>query len=210
MSTMTNPTGTDSGGLAPDPVVTPTRSAGARKLPIMLGVMTAFLALILLRSPHSGETTFRLDADTIQAASQSITADPTADPEATARSLWDVCRGFARTSLDALADRIDARARWEDLVLPDEQQQTLREIVAHVRQRMTVYEGWGFAAQSSRGLGISATIAGLKAAAPGARIACFVSHVNADAIREAREAGADQVLARSAFTQQLPEILKSA
>ena len=64
MSTMTNPTGTDSGGLAPDPVVTPTRSAGARKLPIMLGVMTAFLALILLRSPHSGETTFRLAADT--------------------------------------------------------------------------------------------------------------------------------------------------
>lgn len=63
MSTVTVPPAADSGGLAPDPVVTPTRSAGARKLPIILGVVTAFLAAILLRSAHSGETTFQLSAD---------------------------------------------------------------------------------------------------------------------------------------------------
>jgi general nucleoside transport system permease protein len=80
VSIVTTPTPAESGGLAPDPVVTPTRSAGAKKLPIMLGVMTAFLALILLRSPHSGETTFRLAADTDFVALPDITvpSGPTA------------------------------------------------------------------------------------------------------------------------------------
>lgn len=35
----------------------------------------------------------------------------------------------------------------------------------------------------------------------------FVSHVQTDLIEAARAAGVDEVLARSAFTQQLPEIL---
>ncbi len=37
----------------------------------------------------------------------------------------------------------------------------------------------------------------------------FVSHVQTDLIEAARSAGVTSVLARSAFTQQLPEILKS-
>ncbi|MEO8677683.1 MAG: response regulator [Vicinamibacterales bacterium] len=36
----------------------------------------------------------------------------------------------------------------------------------------------------------------------------FVSHVQADLIAQAREAGVDQVLARSAFVTQLPELLQ--
>ena len=37
----------------------------------------------------------------------------------------------------------------------------------------------------------------------------FVSHVRADIINAARQAGVDEVLARSAFTERLAEILKS-
>ena len=48
MSTVTTPTTPDSGGLAPDPVVTPTRKAGTKKLPIIFGVLTALLAVVLL------------------------------------------------------------------------------------------------------------------------------------------------------------------
>ncbi|NEQ22779.1 MAG: ATP-binding protein, partial [Microcoleus sp. SIO2G3] len=44
--------------------------------------------------------------------------------------------------------------------LPDLQQQTLREIVAQVRQRSIVYDTWGAAARNSIGLGISALFAG--------------------------------------------------
>ena len=74
--------------------------------------------------------------------------------------LWDVCRVQARARLDDLAQRIEPAAAWDDLVLPVAQKQILREMAAHVRQRATVYEAWGFAAQGSRGLGISALFAG--------------------------------------------------
>lgn len=37
----------------------------------------------------------------------------------------------------------------------------------------------------------------------------FVSHVATDVIAAARAAGCDQVIARSAFTRQLPELLRS-
>jgi hypothetical protein len=37
----------------------------------------------------------------------------------------------------------------------------------------------------------------------------FVSHVRADVINAARQAGVDEVMARSAFTERLAEILKS-
>lgn len=40
------------------------------------------------------------------------------------------------------------------------------------------------------------------------QIVGFVSHVAADVIAAARDAGCDQVLARSAFTRQLPELLR--
>jgi CheY-like chemotaxis protein len=40
-----------------------------------------------------------------------------------------------------------------------------------------------------------------------AEIIAFVSHVRTDAISAAREAGADRVLARSAFVKELPDLL---
>jgi simple sugar transport system permease protein len=64
VSTVTNPTPADQGGLAPDPAVTPTKAAGAKKLPIIFGVMAALLAIVLLRSAHEGDTTFQLSAET--------------------------------------------------------------------------------------------------------------------------------------------------
>jgi simple sugar transport system permease protein len=67
----------DSGGLAPDTVVTPTRSGAGRKLPIALGVLTAALALILIRSAHEGDTTFQLSADTDFATLPDITVPST-------------------------------------------------------------------------------------------------------------------------------------
>lgn len=59
-----------------------------------------------------------------------------------------------------------------------------------------------------RGLGISETVKQIKAAAS-APLLAYVSHTNEAAIREARAAGADKVIARGAFAQQLPELLKT-
>lgn len=40
-------------------------------------------------------------------------------------------------------------------------------------------------------------------------VVAFVSHVREDAIRAARDAGADRVLARSAFVRQLPDLVSA-
>jgi hypothetical protein len=74
--------------------------------------------------------------------------------------LWDACRSQTRPRLEELGHYIDSVAAWNDLVLPEAQKETLRDIVTHVRQRVKVYESWGFASKGSRGLGISALFAG--------------------------------------------------
>jgi len=80
--------------------------------------------------------------------------------ETIGKNLWEICRAQARPQLDELAQRIVPAAGWDDLVLPEAQKQVLREIAIHVRRRGKVYEEWGFAAISARGLGISALFAG--------------------------------------------------
>jgi hypothetical protein len=75
-------------------------------------------------------------------------------------SLWRACRESAPTRLEALAQRIEPTATWDDLVLPEPQLDTLHLVAMHVRQRLAVHDGWGFARKSSRGLGISALFAG--------------------------------------------------
>jgi hypothetical protein len=77
-----------------------------------------------------------------------------------ADELWNACRSHSRPKLEDLSQRIVPVADWEDLVLPDAQKQTLRQLASQVRQRMTVYETWGFAARGSRGLGVSALFTG--------------------------------------------------
>ena len=75
-------------------------------------------------------------------------------------TIWRSCVISVRPRLDALAQRIEPRADWNDLVLPPEQEATLRQIVDQVRQRRLVYQEWGYAARMSRGLGINALFTG--------------------------------------------------
>ncbi|HME38777.1 MAG TPA: ATP-binding protein [Steroidobacteraceae bacterium] len=88
-------------------------------------------------------------------AATTITADADAGD-----FLWNACRLSVRPRLDQLAQRLDAKATWDDLVLPAEETGTLRQITAQVMQRGKVYGGWGFGQAMNRGLGISALFAG--------------------------------------------------
>ena len=100
---------------------------------------------------------FRVSAKTICATAGLVTQ---AEGELQAAAVWQACRSFSRPRLDHLAQRIVPGAKWEDLVLPPLQKETLRQVMAHVRQRMQVYETWGFSAKGRRGLGVSALFAG--------------------------------------------------
>jgi AAA+ superfamily predicted ATPase len=101
---------------------------------------------------------FNLPAHMIHSAAAQAQAG--ASPDAVLEGLWDACRSQASARLDDLAERVTSSADWDDLVLPETQKETLREIAAHVRQRSKVYEAWGFGHRNSRGLGISALFAG--------------------------------------------------
>jgi hypothetical protein len=76
-------------------------------------------------------------------------------------ALWEAARAEARPLLDDLAERLEARADWDDLVLPPAQMAVLRQIAAQVGHRLRVYDHWGFRDRlSARGLGITALFAG--------------------------------------------------
>ncbi len=53
------------------------------------------------------------------------------------------------------------------------------------------------------------TVTSLRAAWPSLRLVGFVSHVHAERIRDARAAGATDVMARSAFVHALPDLLRA-
>jgi ATP-dependent 26S proteasome regulatory subunit len=74
--------------------------------------------------------------------------------------VWRACLNATRPRLDLLAQRIEPKAGWEDIVLPDEARHLLTEIAQQVRARSRVYDEWGFRRRMSRGLGISALFAG--------------------------------------------------
>jgi len=102
---------------------------------------------------------FRLSTRDIERAGAELAQaqDSSEPPEA---SLWRVCRGLQGRRIDGLARRIEPIAAWHDLILPEPQKAILRQIAVHLRHRATVYDSWGFAARSTRGLGLSALFAG--------------------------------------------------
>ena len=86
------------------------------------------------------------------------TATPAGD--APSDRVWRACLTETRPRLDTLVQRIDARATWDDIVLPDTELKLLEQIAGQVRQRGRVYNDWGFRRRMNRGLGISALFAG--------------------------------------------------
>ncbi|TDB87404.1 ATP-binding protein [Actinomadura sp. KC216] len=76
------------------------------------------------------------------------------------QGLRNACRLHARSALGDLADRVEPRAGWDDLALPGLAMETLRDVARQVRNRARVYEEWGMAGLSPRGLGVTALFTG--------------------------------------------------
>ncbi|MEO8752659.1 MAG: ATP-binding protein [Casimicrobiaceae bacterium] len=102
---------------------------------------------------------FRLSARTIQAEGAHLGPALVAS-ERPDSLMWSACRAMGRARLDELAQRVEASAGWDDLILPEPQTATLRRIGAHVRNRLKVHLEWGFADRGARSLGLSALFSG--------------------------------------------------
>ena len=80
--------------------------------------------------------------------------------DAGAEALRRLARERARVGLGGLAERLEPRATWDDLVLPEGQRRLLTDLAAQVAHRATVYDDWGFAGRTTGGLGVTALFAG--------------------------------------------------
>lgn len=103
---------------------------------------------------------FNLSPAAISQIAQEVLANPAEATGPTQGQLWNACLAKTRPQLDALAQRLDPKATWKDIVLTAEADSLLHQITDQVRQRHRVYETWGFHQKMNRGLGISALFAG--------------------------------------------------
>lgn len=74
--------------------------------------------------------------------------------------VWRACLQRCSPELDVLAQRIEPKATWKDIVLDESALDLLRQIAHQVRERSVVYDDWGFRRKLSRGLGVNALFAG--------------------------------------------------
>ncbi|HKG15259.1 MAG TPA: ATP-binding protein, partial [Pyrinomonadaceae bacterium] len=95
-----------------------------------------------------------------EAKAQAVEEEDADDTSARGERLWDACLRATRPRLDALAQRLDPVATWDDIVLPPAEISLLHQIAAQIGQRSIVYDEWGFRKKMNRGLGISALFTG--------------------------------------------------
>jgi hypothetical protein len=103
---------------------------------------------------------FNLNLSDIRQIAMSATSQNGCDHMSTPDRVWDACRIRVRPLLDSLAHRLELKATWEDIVLPEQELALLRQIAGQVKQRTKVYADWGFVRKMNRGLGITALFAG--------------------------------------------------
>jgi hypothetical protein len=112
-------------------------------------------------------------------AIREVAAVAAGDPAAA----WRACRVRTRPRLDALAQRLETKVTWADIVLTDEGQRTLTQIADQVAHRTTVYETWGFGDRVTRGLGLSALFAGPSGAGKTMAAEVLANHLRLDLYR---------------------------
>ncbi|MBD2420201.1 ATP-binding protein [Anabaena cylindrica FACHB-243] len=74
--------------------------------------------------------------------------------------LFTAARGLSGQDLATLARHIQPKYAWEDIVLPDNQKNLLREICNQVKHQHLVWEKWGFESKLSLGRGLNVMFSG--------------------------------------------------
>ncbi|GAA3582125.1 ATP-binding protein [Kribbella ginsengisoli] len=105
--------------------------------------------------------TFRLDVDQIARTAEAAGTRAALDGVLVN---GEILRAGARSQngagLERLSRRIIPAVSWEDLVLPDDQLDRLRELAIRARHREQVIRGWGMRPGGGRGAGVSALFTG--------------------------------------------------
>jgi AAA+ superfamily predicted ATPase len=78
----------------------------------------------------------------------------------TPEDVYIACRQQFRETLNTLSHRIVPKYKWEDIVLPKDQMEQLRDIFNYMKHYNTVYGDWGFGRRISLGKGLNVLFAG--------------------------------------------------
>jgi SpoVK/Ycf46/Vps4 family AAA+-type ATPase len=78
----------------------------------------------------------------------------------TREQLFEAARGQSVPLLSGLAQKVTSRFTWEDLVLPPDGVEQLKEIAARVEHQHLVFDTWGFEKKLDLGRGTIALFAG--------------------------------------------------
>lgn len=84
-------------------------------------------------------------------AGETITAD---------EALLHACQSSNSRNLAELATRVEPKFGWDDIVLPEEHDQQLREVCAHMTYREQVYDNWGYDQKLASGRGLNVLFSG--------------------------------------------------
>jgi len=99
-------------------------------------------------------------ADAVQAARGNALWRSPARPAVTLEDLYAAARGQSTPILSSLARKINPRFGWDDIVLPSDQIQQLREMGNYVEHHHTVYVRWGLERRLGLSQGLMALFAG--------------------------------------------------
>ncbi|HEX8144685.1 MAG TPA: AAA family ATPase [Pyrinomonadaceae bacterium] len=80
--------------------------------------------------------------------------------EVTADDLYHAARAQAGQKLSTLARKITPLYKWEDIILPPDRLEHLKEVCAHAVHHQRVFSEWGFDRKISRGKGLSVLFVG--------------------------------------------------
>ena len=100
---------------------------------------------------------FHLSAGQIVMAAREACASQTSPSGSDPNVCWQICRRQARPDMETLAQRIEAKADWDALILPASQKEMLWNLMAQARNRARVYTAWKM---DSGAMGITALFSG--------------------------------------------------
>ncbi len=74
--------------------------------------------------------------------------------------LYQGCRAQSGSTISTMARKIEPRYMWEDIVLPKDTKDQLKEVAGHIKYRGVVYSDWGFDRKLSMGKGLNILFSG--------------------------------------------------
>lgn len=80
--------------------------------------------------------------------------------ELSIEDIYQGCKGQSNQKLEKLASKIKPNYQWDDLILPQEKKEHLKDIETHIKNKDIVYHQWGFADKLSLGKGLNILFSG--------------------------------------------------